>query len=349
MTFLWKGPYEDGITQSLLSKFLVCRERFRLLTIEGIKEIEQFDAGMEYGTLFHLAIEAYYSKHPWRPILKDYTQTLHTTYPLDAEDIDKWYALCNIQFPLYLDYIARKELSIPVPRRNIFQELEFNILYPLPTGRQIRLRGKLDSVFTRGDSIKIEEHKTKSYIDEQRIAETLHFNFQTLFYHTALRTMIQQGTLIIPRKMHVIGTQYNVIRRPLSSKYPIRQKKSETLEQFYDREGSNIKAKPQEYFSTMNATITTDTVHTFQQQCLNPLLETLCDWWDYMLQCNGQPFGPDMDYVSPEYHDPVHYRTPWGIFNSMFGGFEGPYYDYLSKGHHGSIVTINSLFRELEP
>ena len=26
----WKGPEVDGITQSLLSKFLVCRERFRI-------------------------------------------------------------------------------------------------------------------------------------------------------------------------------------------------------------------------------------------------------------------------------------------------------------------------------
>lgn len=345
MKFLWKGPHEDGITQSLLARFLVCRERFRLYTIEGIREIEEFDPAMEYGSLFHIAIEHHLSGKPWESAVKDYAQELHSNYPTDSEEIDKWYALCCIQFPLYLEHVKRKERSIPVPRREILQEEDFKIPYPLPSGHVVILRGKIDGLFARGDSLKLDEHKTKSYIDERRIGETLKFNFQTMFYHTALRTMIKQGLLILPRKMHVAGTQYNVIRRPLSSKYPIRQKKSETIDQFYQREGDNIKAKPQDYFITMNAMITASDVTDFQEQCLNPLLEQLCEWWQYMVSCNGEPFEEGTD---PHYHDPIHYRTPWGVFNSMFGGFQGPYYDYLSKGHPGSIVPVTSLFRELE-
>ena len=41
-TPLWKGPTEDGITQSLLSRFLVCRERFRLKVIEGLAPEDRF-------------------------------------------------------------------------------------------------------------------------------------------------------------------------------------------------------------------------------------------------------------------------------------------------------------------
>ncbi len=32
---VWKGPEVDGVTQSLLSRYLTCKERFRLLVIEG--------------------------------------------------------------------------------------------------------------------------------------------------------------------------------------------------------------------------------------------------------------------------------------------------------------------------
>ena len=54
----WKGPVEDGITFSLLSRWVVCRERFRLQAIEGLKEDEGFVAPIEFGSLWHEAEEA---------------------------------------------------------------------------------------------------------------------------------------------------------------------------------------------------------------------------------------------------------------------------------------------------
>ena len=37
---LWKGPEVDGITQSMLSGFINCPERFRVMYLEGIETTE---------------------------------------------------------------------------------------------------------------------------------------------------------------------------------------------------------------------------------------------------------------------------------------------------------------------
>ena len=54
---IWDGPEEDGITQSLLSRFLVCRERFRILVVDGLKPVDQFSSRIEYGQMWHLCEE----------------------------------------------------------------------------------------------------------------------------------------------------------------------------------------------------------------------------------------------------------------------------------------------------
>ena len=38
----WKGPEVAGVSQSLLSRYLTCKERFRIKTIEGLKPVQQF-------------------------------------------------------------------------------------------------------------------------------------------------------------------------------------------------------------------------------------------------------------------------------------------------------------------
>lgn len=341
MTFLWKGPLVDGITQSMLSRFLVCRERFRLYAIKGFREIEEWDDGLEYGNLFHFCLEEKLAGRNWERSLRKYIRELHKTYPTNTDEVNKWSTLCLHQFKIYLEHLKKTDRRLAVPRRELAQEMKYDVFYDLPSGRRVRLRGMFDGIHVRGDSIYLEEHKTKSYIDEQGIAETLDFNFQTMFYHIVLREMVKQRTFVFPSKFFITGTQYNVIRRPLSSKYPIRQRKSETLAQFYKREASNIKNKPQEYFTNLRAVITSDKVEKFRQQCFDPLLQTISRWYDYMLSCDGNPW-------EEEGSQDLHYRSPWGIFNPMFGGFRGPYYDYLSKGHTGSLQDVDTLFRELQ-
>src|SRR4051794_6290554 len=85
---LWKGPEEDGITFSLLSQFLVCRERFRVRVIEGLSAGGGFNHRIEYGSMWHTCEEALAAiapdspsmvephKSEWEPHLRAHAERL---------------------------------------------------------------------------------------------------------------------------------------------------------------------------------------------------------------------------------------------------------------------------------
>ena len=52
--------YRDGISYSLLSRFINCRERFRIYAVEGLAPIDTTDY-LEFGTIFHRLLE-YHAK-----------------------------------------------------------------------------------------------------------------------------------------------------------------------------------------------------------------------------------------------------------------------------------------------
>ena len=52
---LWEGPAgtgpNGGITFSLLSRFLVCRERFRVHAVLGLRPADDFNHRLEFGSM----------------------------------------------------------------------------------------------------------------------------------------------------------------------------------------------------------------------------------------------------------------------------------------------------------
>jgi hypothetical protein len=248
-TALWKGPEDagplGGVTFSALSRFLVCRERFRLEMIEGIKARRDFNPRIEFGSMWHeceRALEA--GKDPKNKIdqwkyLGDYARDLANEHPHCADQIRHWYNVIKTQFPLYVDYWRKHpETDKTTP---IFQEQVFHIPYTLPSGRIIYLRGKWDSVdfIASGENkgIWVMENKTKSEINRQEIERQLRFDLQTLLYIVALQGaqvsevvekkkrfetngfravpgLVQLLKLSDPSK--IAGVRYNVVRRPLS-------------------------------------------------------------------------------------------------------------------------------------
>ena len=107
---LWKGPEEDGITQSLLGRFLVCRERFRLLAVKGLKPAEGWSHRLGYGEMWH-ECEEWMIKGPdhWRAGLCGYAREQCRLYPTQQEQINHWYLVCLAQFPVYTKYWANNK------------------------------------------------------------------------------------------------------------------------------------------------------------------------------------------------------------------------------------------------
>lgn len=239
---VWKGPAhpEGGITFSLLSRYLVCKERFRLLVVEGLKPIDHFNHRLEYGSMWHVCEEVYAGQFgapsaetggqpttestaaykPWHQALKTYCQGLTAKYRFDQGEIDKWYNVCRAQFPLYVEHWKQqRDQQNGQTRRPLLQEEAFAVDYELPSGRMIILRGKWDSVELCGHQMVLMENKTKGDIDEEQIKRQLGFDLQTMIYLVALSNTNLEELGASEAHINIdtpYSIRYNVVRRPLS-------------------------------------------------------------------------------------------------------------------------------------
>lgn len=342
---LWKGPEEDGITQSLLSRFIVCRERFRVLVLEGLRPPEQFNHRIEYGSMWHCCEEAV-AKYPktWDfGLLADYCTKLCKMYPLQQQQVVHWMNICKAQFPVAVKYWQKHRATVKT--KPLYQEQLFKVPYELPSGRVVQLRGKWDSVdIAAGKKLWLQENKTKSDIDETKIQRQLLFDLQTMFYTVALEQDMNQ---------RVTGVRYNVVRRPLSGgKHTIRQLKptkanpcGESEEEFLQRLSALIASEPEYFFMRWECLITKTDVEAFKRQFLNPILEQLCDWWESM---EAVEFDPNRAYELLGDGYAFHWRLPYGVYNVLLEGGSTEYDEYLATGNALGLEQVHTLFRELE-
>lgn len=361
---LWTGPDSagpnGGVTQGLLQHFLCCRERFRLRFIEGLAPGETFNHRLEYGNFWHLCEESLAAgkqrsnkTDQWQP-LTEYCQELCRRFPFQQEQIEQWYSICKVQFPIYVQHWQNH--PDVVRREPIYQEQTFDIAYRLPSGRRLRLRGKWDSVDRiregKTQRIVLKENKVKGDIREDQLRRQLSFDLQTMFYLTALTLHVKHGMVSGATSGQVNQLCYNVVRRPLSGgKDSIRQHKpsksnpqGETKEEFYARLGGLIAEDPEHYFMRWNSTITQGVggdVDLFQKRFLNPIGEQLWDWWEAMQHCDHQPwsrFSPPKE----------HWQFPFGVWNALVETGATDMDECVTSGSEVGLVRRERVFPELE-
>ncbi len=393
---VWTGPCDGGpqggCTQSMLSKFLCCPERFRLYAVEGLRTSDKFSVRMEYGNCWHTCEEAMAAGVGWDEMLRVYATGLIRKYPFQQSDVEHWYMVCARQFPLYVDYWSKH--PDVVAREPLMQEQVFDVPYKLPSGRVVRLRGKWDSVdiVKSGENrgIWLMENKSKGGdIDQEQLRRQLTCDLQTVTYLIALKNyqcddFWQRAREALPgmgRHPRIMGVRYNVVKRPLSGgKGTIKQreptdgsrcsgcdgfgnrtmyagtkrekyepqcskcegtgktgaKPGETKEEFYDRLAKYIEDEPETYFMRWEVEVTDLDLANFQKQVLNPLLERLCDWWEWISTNPSDPFA-----------NHVHLKTPFGWYSSVAEGVIGDYDNLLATGSRLGLQTTDNLFREL--
>jgi len=212
---LWQGPCgagpQGGITQSMIVRFLSCRERFRLKYVLGLEPHEKWSHHTGYGNMWHIAEEAHAANDGWQGPLLTHTQSMLRKYPMQQDDIEKWHNVCLIQFPEYVKYWAAH--PDVVDRTPLMQEQVFDVPYRLPSGRTVRLRGKFDSVDLIDGGIWLQENKTKSDIEQVQVERQLKFDLQTMLYLIALSD--DANGELLGFIGDVVGVRYNVVRRPL--------------------------------------------------------------------------------------------------------------------------------------
>lgn len=382
---LWAGPQSDaktgGVTQSMIGRYLSCKERFRVKVIEGLGQTEKFEAALEYGNMWHTAEESFagrlHDNNPvekamtaagWQSKVKEYAVKLLTKYPMQQDQVGHWYEMCLAQFPHYVSWWERHP---DMERRTpLLAEQTFHVPYRLPSGRTAWLRGKWDSVdLVEGgtnDGIWLMENKTKSGIDVGKIGRQLDFDLQTMLYLIALEEHQGQpgqyrlGGEGIPRGARIKGVRYNVIRRSA-------HKSTDSMLKKLTEDVSN--GRGGEWFARWNVEIGPDDVQRFKTQCLDPVLENLLDDYEWWYWCRS-PY----EFLNPQclvsymrdavkcpnvfnyeqrkriftWHCNRHYRFPNGIYNPLSEGGESEVDHYLNTGSAAGLTKIKTLFPELE-
>jgi len=352
------------VTFSLLSRYLVCPERFRIHAVEGLAPAPEFNHRIEYGSLWH-ACEEGLAKQPdptnkgmnlWEKSLDSYRDALLKKYPMAREQVAHWWNVCRQQFPRYVTY-WRHHPDVK-RRKNLFAERAFAVPYALPSGRVVILRGKWDSVDLIDGAVYLQENKTKGDVREGQLQRQLTFDLQTMLYVVALFSGGELGTASLG------GVRYNVVRRPLSGgKGSIvrhkgtKNKPEESHAEFYARLGDRIGEEPEYFFMRWRVEVSWGDVKRFREQCLDPILENLCDdyeWWSYCAEYRLDPFdGNERNRVfnsgePGSGHFPRHYRRPFGVYNVLDEGGSSDLDEYLMTGSKVGLVKLDTLFPELE-
>ncbi len=369
---LWHGPYNDGtnlsgVTQSMLGKFLICRERFRLSYVEGVREEQEFNPSSEYGNMWHVCEEYHRQNKDYRKPLKEYADKLCLVHSTHADKIIHWYHTCGTQWLCYLEHEKKQSMKKAVPRIPIYQEEVFDVQYKIyGTGPEVRLRGKFDSVDWHGKLTKtyrkgglyIQENKSKGDIDIQGIQSTLDQDLQNMFYCAALLTHLQNKVFKHTNNQVLLakdlaGVVYNVIRRPFSDwrgTGNIKRKVKESEKDFYNRLRDLIRKEPHHYFISWKQPISLSKIKRFNQRTLDPLLFQLCKWWDSI---KDNPFNPWQTLVSTTkintlmvVANPLHWQMPYGVFNGLADGRRGDFFELLTKGSDYNLEP-RTLFSEL--
>lgn len=307
---------DDGISFSLLSRFLACRERYRLYAVEGLRETSSSKAQMDFGTYFHKCLELK-AKHPNKTPDSIFKLVKHKLPELDM-------TVAKIVFRNYYDYYHDDTFKYHD------QEAKFDVPYTIPGGPKFRLRGRFDEIIMLEDrTLMIQENKTKERINEEQLGLTIPFNLQTMFYAIAAS---------IHYKKPVSAILYNVIRKPKNE--PLKSKK-ETLAQFAVRLDKEIRDNPRYYFIRWDYTISDAEMAKWKNYTFHPILLQLRQWWESI---KHDPFSPWLDVNG--ILNPHHYQRPFGVYDSLTTG-TGDFFNLITRKSRVGLTENNIPFQEL--
>lgn len=391
-TPLWEGPCSNGpnggVTQGLLQKFLTCRERARLLLVEGWKATEKWSKPMGYGEMWHLCEEQFAALPKPGAVLPDgffkplveHAREQCRRFPFQQEEIDHWHNVCKTQFPLYVSHWAGHPHRLK--RTPLLEEFAFSVAYSLPSGRVVRLRGKWDSVDRidglHGPEVWLMESKSKGEINEAQLRRQLTFDLQTMLYLIALDDAMNKHQDCHPALARFAGplkgVRYNVIRRPLSggkgtikrgegtkgAKCPrCKQEKVKMAGCPKCRGSGRVGAKPPEAKEAFYGRLAKYIKDAPQEYFMRWEVEiTKADLERFKRETLDPVLEQLCDWwqqltdkgspVAGNYRTPLSYRMPYGVYSPLLDGGETDLDVHLENGSTVGLRRADVLFSELE-
>lgn len=318
MKIAWKGPEEDGITQSIMNRFLVCPYEFFLYAGLGLEDPPEYNANLSWGDSFHVGLEDLIKGETIKDAKLHMVNHLKENHPQSGPTFP--HSMSRMLHLYNLSYLEDEEW---------LTEQEFEIPYILPNGRKIILRGKLDG--HNVSRTKAVEHKCKKRHDKIKLRREIYKDTQVCLY--SLVTGI--------RNWH-----YDVIKIPDIQYSPPAKRSTETygnqVRRWFeevDWDAYPINKKKMLWIDQFPVYLSEDNITRFQQRTLNPILLRMCKWYDKVTE----------DKFDPECFDDIFYESPLRHFNPrMTESFEGSFYKYLTDQCDLSyLIPIKGFFNEL--
>lgn len=275
--------YRDGITQSMLTTWLQCPEKFRLSYCSGLRSTKDASEAMDYGTFQHGILDVVYSifrdtadKTFKADFIRDVGALCSDTVVrydsvkremLEHEGFDTSIlvkiAACSYQIlPRYFNYWAQRDF-VDTQWVDLEKIIDVEFSHKL-LSRPIRLRMKLDGVKRENTRLKQFETKTKARFNEDNVAAYLPLDLQTNFYFIGIRLHYKEDP---------VGTTYNLVKRS-----ELKQKVSENLADYALRIGDEIDKDPGRFFVRIDGHVSRLDIDE-QVDELAKKLSALERWW----------------------------------------------------------------------
>jgi hypothetical protein len=345
----WYDPTKHGITQSLLSTWLMCREHCRLAYIEGWQPVKM-GIGLHYGGGMHYCLERLYkaiadgesktsiAHGAYLEWTQQFTASwiqqrrvssyarVPTTMKKQAEFIQ---GLMNTTIPRYIERINQTDSLYGDFKRNwIDVEHRFQVAYSVPTSWVV-LTGMIDGIFrVRNKKLWLLETKNLAFIDEGAEQETLPVRLQNMFYLVAATKMYPDEEFA--------GVLQNITRRPL-----LRQGSDESDSDYFHRVDEDMKKRPDWYFLRFEVQISKEEVKEWEERQLQPMLDDFLRWFEDVKKYRKHG-ETQYDYMVKEGY---HYMNDQALV-TKYG--QSPFLHAITRGDFSGLIRKKVPHTELE-
>lgn len=269
------NPKLHGVSQSMIETWLTCREKSRLATVHGWTSMQP-SKPLTFGDLSHGTLEIAYNEirkkrvtslRTLRAHLPEYiaqsearfwaTQSAQSTSSKDL--VEECLATLTVLLPLYFERWWHEDSSCEW----LLVEEAFSVPLKMPDGAMVAMVGKFDGVIREGKSVGVFETKNKSQWSAE-LLDLLPLDLQLSYYVAALHKQ---------EKLKPTFCKYNLIRRPGE-----RRKQGESLKDFTERIGDNIRNDPAHYFERYEEKLSPQDIERYVARA-EALVTAFYEWW----------------------------------------------------------------------
>ena len=338
----WKGPIQDGITQSLLNEWLQDPYSAYLSLILGLEPEKPEPPytpdntlyNLHWGDAFHVGLEYLIHTGDINIACKEMLTYYDKTSLLHHPELSPRSSLFHMlkQYNLNVPYESTKEWGTEI----IFDTLTTPISLPCATHLPYRLRGKFDGLSSCREFLA--EHKCKKYIDPISLMFEIKQDTQVNLYLGICGA----------RKVY-----YDLIKIPdVQSPFSIPVRSGMSTKEFTEKlyyghcgkyRGLPISKYTHEWIYQGVFEFMDEQIEHFWQTTLIPLFHRINEWYEYV---TDEKFDP----LNPECYGPIFYKHPLRTFMpSNTDAFKCKFHSFLTGQDELSDLTEkDSLFGELE-